>query len=219
MLADLSHACWGGYAGKPKQRLGGAGRCLGLVFVIPAANLEWDSPSSVDGVTQSRTETFLCRWTLQVCRGSSGRRRGKMLQAKNQRPHGAEWKEKKLSCEGWETPTALTDKAALSDRTWSVVTQCSLSELSLETPFSFLPLFPIQQEGFLSWTMLTLAFPFKQREIPFCCHRDRAPAFPRAAQGVPLSSSIHPFPLHFLLPFPERKANFCECQNSVNADI
>lgn len=43
---------------KPKQRLGGAGRCLGLVSVIPAANLERDSPSSVDGVTESRTETF-----------------------------------------------------------------------------------------------------------------------------------------------------------------
>jgi len=58
MLAGLSHTCRGGYAAKPKQRLSGAGRCLGLVFVIAAANLERDSPSSVDGVTQSRTNTF-----------------------------------------------------------------------------------------------------------------------------------------------------------------
>lgn len=71
----------------------------GLVFMIPGAHLEWDSSSSVDGVTQSRTKTFLCRWTLQVCSGSSGRRRGKMLQAKNHAPRGAEQQQKKLSCE------------------------------------------------------------------------------------------------------------------------
>lgn len=40
MLVGLSHTCRGGDTGKPKQRLGGAGRCLGLVFVIPAAHLE-----------------------------------------------------------------------------------------------------------------------------------------------------------------------------------
>lgn len=150
MLTGLSHTCRGGYAGKPKQRLGGAGRCLGLVFVIPAAHLEWDSPSSVDGVTQSRTETFLCRWTLQVCSGSSGRRRGKILQAKNRMPCGAERKEKKLSHEHWETLTAPTARQSCPVQQDLVrrVAWCSLSRLSLETPFAFLPLFPIQQEHF-----------------------------------------------------------------------
>lgn len=219
MLAGLSHKCRGGYAGKPKQCLGGAGRCLGLVFVIPAANLEWDSPSSVGSVTQSRTETFLCRWTLQVCNGSSGRRRGKMLQAKNRTPHGAERKEKKLSHECWETLTAPT--TGQSCPVWQDLVHSFLVQLVqtlLGKPLFLPPILSYSTGVFFELDDAHVSVSLQTKGDP--------PLLPSGlgsgiSLGCPGSASqlLHPFPLHFLLLFPERKVNFWECQNSVNADI
>lgn len=173
----LSHTCQGGYAGKPEQCLGG--RCLGLVFVIPAAHLEWES---LWGRQRDTVQSwFLCRWALQVCSASSGRKRGWVLQQKTEPHMGLERKEKGLSPEHWETLRAPTKLPCLTGFGLSGADR----QTFLGNPLYRPPTFSYLTGAFFEMKDAHVSIPFQTKGDPFLPSGPGS-AFPGAAQGEPL---------------------------------